>query len=171
MNQHAMSQHDPQHWSPFEPFDPQAGTVVFESPGAGRGYWVGAPGALYDPIDKAFYLTTRIRRPRGVEPDRGAEVHLSRSEDGIHFKTIWKGMKDQLNTPSIERSAIRRLGPSHWVLYTSYVDPQDQRWRTDLVEADAPENFDLRNARSIWAMLEPKESKTLLCFGSAVSIT
>jgi len=105
---------------------------------------------MFDETDGAFYCLYRVRRPRGVEPDRGAEVHLARSADGVAFEDIWTGTKDQLGTTSIERSAIRRLEPHRWALYTSFVDPADGRWRTDLVEADRPEAFDLRTHRPVF---------------------
>ncbi|MCH8047465.1 MAG: hypothetical protein IID44_27540 [Planctomycetes bacterium] len=144
-----MTHQDPQHFDRFELFDPALGTVIREPVGAGEGYWVGAPGVMFDEIDGAFYLTYRVRRPRGVKPDRGAEVHLARSSDGVSFETIWTGTKDQLGTTSIERCAIRRLGMERWVLYVSYVDPADGRWRTDYVLAARPEEFDLSTARKV----------------------
>ena len=79
---------DPQHWKQENCFDPLAATGVREPPGAGEGYWIGAPGAMYDSQDKWFYLVYRLRRPRGVEPDGGAEIQIARSRDGIEFETI-----------------------------------------------------------------------------------
>ena len=144
-----MHSYDPQHWAPVEVFDPDDGIVIRRPPSEGAGYWVGAPGVMYDRIGEAFYLTYRVRRPRGVEPDRGAEVHLARSVDGVEFDTIWSGNKSQLGTTSIERCAIRRLGEDCWVLYISYVDPADGRWRIDSVQAASPEAFDLTAARPL----------------------
>jgi len=144
-----MPHADPQHWAPFEPFDPSAGVIIREPPASGKGYWVGAPGVMLDPADDTFYLVYRVRRPRGVPPDRGAEIHLARSGDGIEFETIWTGAKDRLETTSIERCALRRLAPDRWALYVSYVDPADGRWRTDLVEAARPDQFDLRAAKKV----------------------
>ncbi len=145
MPQHNETEHIPR----FEPFDPALGTVVESPPGEGRGYWAGAPGVTYDEHDGFFYLIHRVRRPRGVHPDRGAEIHLSRSRDGIDFETIWTGSKEQLHSASIERCAIRRLGDNRWVLYISYVDPADQRWRIDLCEAPSPDGFDLRRTTPV----------------------
>ncbi len=134
---------NPQSWGAFAAFDPQAGVTIREPVGEGIGYWVGAPGVFFDERDQLYYLTYRIRRPRGVEPDRGAEVQLARSQDGIEFETIWKGTKDQLGSTSIERCALRRVSEDQWLLYVSYVDPADGRWRIDVVEANGPDGFEL----------------------------
>jgi len=144
-----MNRKDPQHWAFFEPFDPVEGTVIREPVGEGTGYWVGAPGVMYDANDEGFYLLYRVRRPRGVQPDRGAKIHLATSRNGIEFETIWTGTKDQLDSTSIERCAIRRLSVDQWVLYVSYVDPADGRWRIDYVLADQPAAFDFRNAKRV----------------------
>lgn len=130
-------------WAEPPKFAPSAGTVICEPAGSGEGYWVGAPGVFYDAETQETYLSYRIRRPRGVEPDRGAETVLTVSRDGFDFKTIWQGHKDQLNSASIERCAIGRLDDGGWVLTISYVDPADGRWRIDTVSADRPDNFDL----------------------------
>src|SRR5438034_846092 len=47
------------------------GRVIREPVAFEKGYWAGAPGAFYAAEERAWYLTYRIRRPRGVAPDRG----------------------------------------------------------------------------------------------------
>ena len=128
-------------------FDPTAARVVCEPAGREAGYWVGAPGVYLDPESQDVFLSYRVRRPRGVEPDRGAETVLARSSDGLRFETIWTGHKAELSTASIERSAIGRLDDGSWVLTISYVDAADGRWRIDTVRADRPDGFDLKNAQ------------------------
>lgn len=144
-----MIRKDPQQWSAFAPFDSTQGTVIRQPEAPGKGYWAGAPSVMYDPADGVFYLVYRIRRPRGVNPDRGAEIHIARSHDGITFENIWRATKDQLSSTSIERCVLRRLDNGRWVLYISYVDPADARWRTDLVEADRPDGFDLQQIKPV----------------------
>jgi len=136
-------------WVRFEPFDPEEGTVIRPAPGKGPGYWVGAPGAMYDGVTQTFYLAYRIRRPRGVHPDRGAEVHIARSADGVAFEDIWVGRKETLESTSIERCALTRLPDGRWGFFVSFVDPADGRWRIDLVEADRPERLDLAQRRPV----------------------
>jgi hypothetical protein len=142
-------QGDPRAWASCPRFDPQQGTVIRHPPGQGPGYWAGAPGVTFDAEAGCFYLVYRLRRPRGVHPDRGAEVRIARSHDGVIFEDIWLGMKDQLNSASIERCALARGPEGCWLLYLSYVDPADQRWRIDLVEADQPDAFDLNQPRAV----------------------
>lgn len=139
----------PRRWAEALWFDPAAGTVVRQPPGEGKGYWAGAPGVTYDPKLKSFYLVYRLRRPRGVEPDRGAEILIASSRDGIVFEDVWKGTKDQLPTTSIERSALIREPEGPWRLYVSFVDPADGRWMIGLAEAEQPDAFDLGSARPV----------------------
>lgn len=145
----ALAGNDPRTWSPFNLFNAEQGVVLRQPPGTGAGYWVGAPGIAFDPTDNAFYLCYRIRRPRGIMPDRGGEVRIARSSDGLHFDDIWSGTKDQLDSPSIERCALIQLSSHQWAFYVSYVDPKDQRWRIDVVTADRPEEFDLQQAETV----------------------
>lgn len=123
-------------------FDPEEGVVVRQPLGSGEGWWVGAAGALYDTLSRRFYLTYRYRRPRGVEPDRGGELVIAESEDGVHFHDLWRLTKGELGSPSIERCCLRRLAEDRWCLWVSYVDPADHRWRIDALEAPAPDAFD-----------------------------
>jgi len=122
-------------------FDPTAGEIVREPPGTGPGYWAGAPGATYDPLTDRFYLTYRYRRPRGVVPDRGAEFRIAVSDDGIRFTDLWRLEKSELASASIERGCLRRLPDGRFALYLSYVDPADQRWCVDRLEAATPDGF------------------------------
>ncbi|NOX57213.1 MAG: hypothetical protein GXP27_22825 [Planctomycetes bacterium] len=136
-------------WARFEPFDPNEGTVIRSAPGEGAGWWVGAPAVLYDQVTAAFYLAYRIRRPRGVHPDRGAEVHIARSTDGVEFEDIWVGRKETLDSTSIERCALTRLPDGRWGFFVSFVDPADGRWRIDLVEADQIDQLNLAHRRPV----------------------
>lgn len=102
--------------------------VLREPPGGGPGYWAGAPGLFYDSREQAYYLTYRLRRPRGIEPDRGGETRIARSEDGRNFEDIFALRKEEIGTPSIERTALFRSDDGRWTWLVSYVDPADNRW-------------------------------------------
>jgi hypothetical protein len=117
------------------PFAPGAAILIEEPPGAGPGHWAGAPGAVVD--GDAVYLVYRLRWPR---PRRGGELRIARG-DGERFETIWRATRDDFASPSIERCAILRDGPT-WRLYVSYVDGVDGRWRIDVIEAGTPDSFD-----------------------------
>lgn len=118
------------------------GTVIREPVGKEQGYWVGCPGAFYDGAERAWYLTYRIRRPRGVRPDRGGEVRIARSSDLKQWDDLLRITKDQYGSASIERSAIHRGRDGLWRYFTSYVDPADGRWCTALMKAAKVEQLD-----------------------------
>ncbi len=118
-------------------FDPETGTTVIAPSGSGSGWWAGAPSGLW--TGDRFYLSYRVRRP---QPERGGETRIATSTDGEHFETIWVGRKEQFDTPSIERCALVRTEGGKWRLYVSYVDGATDKWRVDLMEADAPDAFD-----------------------------
>ena len=50
-------------------------------PGAGPGYWAGAPSAVL--TEEGIYLAYRLRRPLGN--GRGYAVAVARSADGVRF--------------------------------------------------------------------------------------
>jgi len=120
-------------------FDPQDGVTVIEPPAAGAGHWAGAPSACYDPDAKRFYLYYRVRKPR---PIRGGECYIAASEDGRTFHTIWSATREAFGSDSVERCCLTKALDGRWLLYVSYVDPADGRWRIDLMGANEPSAFD-----------------------------
>lgn len=138
-----MAENTSRDWAEFQTFDPNQATVIRQPPGEGPGYWAGAPSVTFDAETNAFYLVYRVRRPRGVEPDRGAEIKIARSDDGVHFEDLWTGRKETLESTSIERCLLTRMPGGQWGFFLSYVDPADGRWRIDCVESENPSEFDL----------------------------
>lgn len=135
-------------------FNPEDGITIYEPPGKGPGNWIGAPGAIYDDEKKKFYLYYRRRRPRGQGADRGYECGISESSDGIKFKEIWKASKDAFGEISVERAAIVKTLAGKYRLYMGYVDPEDNKWKIDMVEAHSPEKFDPGTRKLI---LDPRD--------------
>jgi hypothetical protein len=86
------------------------GSVIREPVGFQQGYWAGAPGVFYAADEKAWYLTYRLRRPRGVAPDRGGEARIARSLDLKKWDDVWSVTKDKFDSASIERCALRTGG-------------------------------------------------------------
>jgi hypothetical protein len=127
--------------------DPSRSRLVVEAPGDGPGFWAGGPSALFDPKDRAFYLSYRLRRPLGA--GRGGLTRVARSANGIRYTTIWEASKEDFGTTSIERSCLVKAGDRHWRLYVSYVDPVDGRWCIDLIEASSPDGFDPARRRKV----------------------
>jgi hypothetical protein len=127
------------------------GRILREPPGSQSGYWVGAPGAYFSIEEKAMYLTYRIRRPRGIAPDRGGEARIARSTDREHYEDIWTVTKDRFSTASIERCALRRGPDGLWRYFVSMVDPADGRWCVEVLKATRPDNFDPIQARRLFS--------------------
>lgn len=118
------------------------GRIIREPVGRGAGYWVGCPGAYYDATERAWYLTYRIRRPRGVEPDRGGEVRIARSTDLERWDDVVAITKDRYDSASIERSCLHRGPDGLWRYFTSYVHPSDGRWCTAVLTAPTVAQLD-----------------------------
>src|SRR5215471_16041592 len=100
------------------------GRVLREPVASHPGYWAGAPGVFYCAEEKAWYLTYRIRRPRGVAPDRGGEARIARSTDLQKWDDVWSVNKDQFSSASIERCALYKQPGGPWRYFASYVDPE-----------------------------------------------
>ena len=96
-----------------------AGRVIREPVGFANGYWAGAPGVFYAADERAWYLTYRIRRPRGVEPDRGGEARIARSTDLNRWEDVWSVTKDKFASASIERCALRKGADGVWRYFVS----------------------------------------------------
>lgn len=127
------------------------GQVIREPVGREQGYWVGCPGAFYDETDGAWYLTYRIRRPRGVEPDRGGEVRIARSTDLQRWDDVLTIHKSDYASASIERSCLHRGRDGLWRYFTSYVHPQDGRWCTAVLEARSVAQLNPQDRQVIFA--------------------
>lgn len=131
-------------------FDPEQGTTILEPEAGGPGTWVGCPGVLYEPDRKRFLLTYRRRHTRGdPATERGWRVAVAASDDGVRFEDVWVVEKGELGSPSMERSCLLPAPDGGYLLYLSYVDPADNRWRIDVVHADAPDAFDVREATGV----------------------
>ncbi len=144
--------------APIPLFDPQAGSVILSPEAEGPGYWVGAPAVVRDDQRDSLLLCYRRRRPRGHESDRGYNALIAESTDGETFATIWGVTKEELETTSIEKCCVLRGHDGVYRYYLSYVDPADERWRTDVVEAASPERFDIRTRRPVFTAASASES-------------
>jgi len=132
-----MARDDAKRWGGLPRFHPLEGILIREPEANGPGYWAGAPTVYED--EGLYYLSYRIRRPR---PERGVENRIALSDDGIHFEDIYVLHKSALRSDSIERCCLFRSDENRWCYAVSYVDPQDGRWRVDLLTADEPSQFD-----------------------------
>jgi hypothetical protein len=131
---------------------PRRGVVVAEPPGAGPGYWAGAPYAAAG--DGEIFLAYRLRRPIGR--GRGYAVAVARSADGERFETLLTIGKEQLATESLERPALVRTPEGRWRLYLSCATAGTKHWRVEMTEAAHPGEFDTRRRETIL----PGDAKT-----------
>lgn len=127
------------------------GQVIREPVGFENGYWAGAPEIFYAKDEGAMYLTYRIRRPRGVEPDRGGEARIARSTDFSNFHDVWSVTKDKFQSASIERCALRKGPDGRWRYFACFVDPADGRWCVDVIDAPTIQLLDPRQARRLFS--------------------
>ncbi len=104
---------------------------------------------FYAADERAWYLTDRLRRPRGVSPDRGGEARIARSTDLKAWEDIWAVTKDKFASASIERCALRKGADGVWRYFIAYVDSADRRWCVSVLKADSPQHLDPANAKPL----------------------
>lgn len=126
------------------------GSILVEPAGFENGYWAGAPGVFYASDEKTWYLTYRIRRPRGVAPDRGGEARIACSTDLKEWQDLWSVTKDRFGSASIERCALRKGSDGQWRYFASYVDPADGRWCVSVIQASNIPALDAAKAKPIF---------------------
>src|SRR5260370_6478407 len=126
------------------------GEIIRQPVGFEKGYWVGAPGVFYAEDEKAWYLAYRIRRPRGVDPDRGGEARIARSTDLQKWEDVWCVTKAQFGSASIERCALYKTPGGAWRYFASYVDGEDGRWCVAVLEASEISRPDPAKARRLF---------------------
>src|SRR6266566_581550 len=117
---------------------PDESTVVIAPPGAGLGYWAGAPSAALG--EDGIYLAYRLRRPIGA--GRGYAIAVARSADGARFETLTTIRREEAGAESLERAGLVRDHSGRWRLYLSCATPGTKHWRIELLEAQSPAEFD-----------------------------
>ncbi len=115
-------------------------SVVITPPGAGPGYWAGAPSAVV--TEEGIYLAYRLRRPQGS--GRGYAVAVARSADGVRFETVATIRREWMQAESLERPCLVHTPAGRWRLYLSCATPGTKHWRVELLEASDPSRFDAR---------------------------
>jgi hypothetical protein len=146
----AFSASLPRVFGALSTFDPEQSTLILQPQSPGSGTWTGCPGVLYEPRQQRFLMTYRQRRPRGdPATERGWRCAVAVSADGVHFKDVWAVEKSELATSSMERFCLLPRMQGGYQLYLSYVDPADNRWRIDVIEAETPEAFDPKSRKPV----------------------
>tara|TARA_B100001123_G_scaffold430924_1_gene551649 strand:- start:122 stop:1096 length:975 start_codon:yes stop_codon:yes gene_type:complete len=130
------------------------GTIAKEPVGDEQGYWAGAPGWYWDKSDQVGYICYRIRRPRGIEPDRGGESRIAKTADFKTFEDVWSVHKDAYESASIEKSILRRGSDGVFRYLTSYVAPEDGRWCVTVNKSDNIESLDAGKTQRLFTATE-----------------
>lgn len=131
-------------------FDLEQAVVVRAPERPEAGYWVGCPSVLVEPERGRILMTYRERRPRGAAQERGWRCTIAESSDGVHFNDVWQVEKGELETSSMERfSLLPEPDGDGYLLYLSYVDPEDSRWRIDVCESDSIAGFDVAQRKPV----------------------
>ncbi|TDC50364.1 hypothetical protein E1212_15110 [Jiangella ureilytica] len=134
---------------PVHQLDPMDSTVVLSPEANEAGYWIGCAAVLHEPEKNRFVMTYRQRRPRDhAEGDRGYRCAVAVSGDGVTFTDVWSVNKAALDSPSMERFSIIPVEDGYQ-LYISYVDPADNRWRIDVIEAEEVDRFDVASRKEV----------------------
>lgn len=118
--------------------------TVVKPPRPKENYWVGAPSSISD--GQNIWLTYRVRNPQ----QRGFELHIAKSKDGIFFEDVKVINKKDLNAKSLERaSMIKDPWTSKFKLFMSRdpsfsaADAQGLSWQiVKLEDVQDPANFD-----------------------------
>jgi hypothetical protein len=119
---------------------PGDAVIAIAPPGAGSGYWAGAPSAAL--ADDGVYLAYRLRRP--IANGRGYAVALAFARDGVNFETLTLITKEELDTESLERPELVRLPDGRWRLYLSCATTGTKHWRVEVTDAAHPAEFSTR---------------------------
>ncbi len=116
--------------------EPERSVVAIEPPGREEGSWAGASSAVFtgDSIVMAYRMRTGSQR--------GCEVAVARSTDGVRFETIQLITREELACESLERPALVLTDWGTWRLYLSCATWGTKHWRVEMVEAPAPDAFD-----------------------------
>jgi hypothetical protein len=116
--------------------------VAVPAPGAGPGWWAGAPGVALDD-DGTFVVGYRVRNGH----DGNDETVVARSEDGETFVTVATLDERYFDAFAVERPAVVRTDDGRWRLYVCCATPGTKHWWIGLVEADDPAGFDGADVR------------------------
>ena len=110
--------------------------VAIEPPGTEPGSWAGASSAVVTP--DGIVMAYRMR----TGSQRGCEVVIARSTDGVRFEAIQLITKEEMECESLERPALVLTEWGSWRLYLSCATWGTKHWRVEMIEAPEPDAFD-----------------------------
>jgi hypothetical protein len=80
---------------------------------------------------------------------RGQGVVIAKSRDGVHFETIGKVSKDDMDAESLERPTLVKTPDGSWRLYLSCATTGTKHWRVEVLQADDPASFTADTRRTV----------------------
>jgi hypothetical protein len=102
--------------------------VAVPAPGAGPGFWAGAPSAAFDD-DGGVLLAYRVRNGH----DGNDETVVARSDDGERFEPVVTLDESHFGAMAVERPALIRTDGG-WRLYVCCATPNSKHWWIGAVE-------------------------------------
>jgi hypothetical protein len=117
---------------------PGQGTAVVAAaaPGAGPGWWAGAPCAVLD-ADGSYVIGYRVRNGH----DGNDQTVIARSADGEELEIVAVLDESRFDAMGMERPALVRTPDGRWRIYICCATPDSKHWWIGLLEADDPANY------------------------------
>lgn len=110
--------------------------VAAPAPGAGPGFWAGAPCAVLDE-DGGFVVAYRVRNGH----DGNDQTVIARSPDGERLETIGVLDETRFDAMGMERPALARTADERWRLWVCCATRGSAHWWIDVLEAATPEEL------------------------------
>jgi len=112
-------------------------------------WWAGAPSVVRDK-NGIFWMAARMRSPEYPRGQRGYEIRILKSNDGIHFQNVHRIGREDIPIPGFERPAL-------------LIDPVTRKFKLyacgswkggpwaiiKFDDAESPEKFDPSSARPV----------------------
>jgi hypothetical protein len=110
--------------------------VAAPAPGAGPGYWAGAPCAVLDD-EGGFVIGYRVRNGH----DGNDQTVVARSGDGERLTTVAVLDESDFGAMGMERPALARTPEGRWRIWVCSATRDSAHWWIDVLEADHPEGL------------------------------
>lgn len=120
-------------------FNPADGTMVREPEKGGRGYWVGAPGVLYDQDKELFYLTYRYHThdcyPNTSIMKRGHIARIASSQNGVEFVDIKEFRNEDFHASSLGRASLIKTKDGIYRYFMCHDNLDETQWVIGVLSA------------------------------------
>lgn len=121
-------------------------------------WWAGAPSVVRAP-DGTFYMAVRMREAISPPGQRGFEVRILRSKDGVRFEKIHAITREAAGLKGFERPALV-IDPNTGFFRLYGCTPTEKGWSViRFADATDPAHIDPQSVRTI---LEPPPARGLL---------